>query len=49
MGIPSDGIPVIVIEPIHPAAFGAAIGIATVGFIWAIVCLIFNIVYRKTK
>lgn len=49
LGIPSDGIPVIVIDPIHPAVFGIAICFTIMGLIWVTVCLIFNIVYRNTK
>ena len=48
-GVPSDGTPINVIHTFKVEVVAIFDTLATVGIIFASVCLIFNIVFRKRK
>ena len=47
--VPYDGVPDKVIVSIHPALTAVFIVLASVGITFAVACLIFNFICRKSK
>ncbi|XP_019850654.1 PREDICTED: uncharacterized protein LOC100640450 [Amphimedon queenslandica] len=49
LGVPSDGIPVMVIVTLNNILFYVSAGLTVIGVVWTIICFLFLVIYRKAK